>query len=93
MSKTRTICSTVELAKIKGYEDATRQCQESGSTETPNGGWDSWLIDGIGCDATWRMFGEPESSNADEWTDSMKEKLSAYHEGAMEACAEIDAAE
>jgi hypothetical protein len=83
--------STPVLAKLKGHEDATRQCQESGSTETPDGGWDSWLIDGIGCDATWAMFGEGLSANSDEWTDTMKEKLSAYHEGAMDACADIDA--
>ena len=84
--------NTVGLARLKGYEDATRECQESGSTETPDGGWDSWLIEGIGSDATWRLFGEGESSDADEWTDSMKEKLSAYHAGALEASAEIDAA-
>jgi len=88
---TRKAYSTVGLARMKGHEDASRQVYESGSTATPDGGWDSWLIDGIGCDATWRLFGEGESSNADEWTDTMKEKLRAYHEGAMDACADIDA--
>lgn len=82
--------STVSLAKLKGHEDATRQCQESESTDTPSGGWDSWLIDGIGCDATWALFGEESESAKDEWTETMKAKLAAYHEGAMEACAEID---
>jgi hypothetical protein len=88
---TRTTYNTVGLAKLKGHEDATRQCNESGSTDTPDGGWDSWLIDGIGCAATWALFGESDSSNSDEWTDSMKEKLAAYHAGALQACGEIDA--
>tara|TARA_R110000868_G_scaffold387036_1_gene655522 strand:+ start:377 stop:661 length:285 start_codon:yes stop_codon:yes gene_type:complete len=89
----RTTYGTVGLAKLKGHEDATRQCQESGSTETPSFGWDSWLIEGIGADATWAMFGEGLAANSDEWTESMKEKLAAYHAGALEAAAEIDAAE
>ena len=74
-----------------GREHAEEAIRDSGCTETPDGGWDSWLIDGIGCDATWRLFGEGESSNADEWTDSMKEKLQWYHEGAVEVAERIEA--
>lgn len=72
-----------------GYKHATEAVEDSGSTQTPDGGWDSWLVDGIGCAATWRLFGEPES-DADEWSDAMKEKLAAYHRGAIRACEEID---
>ena len=85
---TRTTYGSIELARLKGHEDATRQCRESGSCDTPDGGWDSWLINGIGIRQTWRNFGEPES---EDWTDSMKDKLAAYHAGALEAAAEIEA--
>lgn len=84
------VYTTIEEVEQAGYNDAMRECADSGSTQTPDGGWDSWLIDGIGCAATWRLFGEPEA-DADEWTDSMKEKLAAYHRGARRACEEIDA--
>ena len=85
---TRTTYGSIELARLKGHEDATQQCRESGSCDTPDGGWDSWLINGIGIRQTWQNFGEPES---EDWTDSMKDKLAAYHAGALEAAAEIEA--
>lgn len=74
-----------------GHKQAAGAVEESGSTEPPDGGWDSWLIDGIGTNATWILFGEPEGAcDADEWTDTMAEKLTAYHAGAVKACEEID---
>jgi hypothetical protein len=40
-----------------------------------------------------RAFGESVEANQDGWSDTMKEKLRWYHEGAVEAAEEIDAQE
>ena len=84
------MAKTIEEIKAMGYSDAQTACQESGSTETPDGGWDSWLINGIGSDATCELFGENPDENQDGWSGSMSAKLQAYHAGAIEAAKEIE---
>lgn len=66
-----------------GFSDAWRQCEESGEYDTPDGGWDSWLINGLGHYATCRYLGEPPEDSEDDWSEAMAEKLAAYHKGAM----------
>lgn len=69
-----------------GYKHALQQIAETESTDTPDGGWDSWLINGIGSQEVCRLFGEP---CIDGWTDTMIEKLTAYHQGATKASEDI----
>jgi hypothetical protein len=76
---------TIEDVRAIGTKDAIEACNESGSTETPDGGWDSWLINGIGIDATCELFGENPAENHDGWSDSMSEKLIAYSRAAIAA--------
>ena len=59
---------------------------------TPDGGWDSWLINGIG-DGVYELFGEPIEESVDGWSDAMKSKLHVYHKAAeatMEGIASDD---
>lgn len=79
------------LREIKaiGYSDAQEQCFESRDYSAPDGGWDSWLINGIGLNATCELFGCDPARNQDGWTKSMEKALSAYHRG---ACAGAKAA-
>lgn len=86
-----TVLHTIEEIRSLGYSDAMTAIRESGSTDTPDGDWDSWLINGIGSDATCRLFGEDPEDSADGWSDAMVAKLTAYCEGCREACAEVDA--
>jgi hypothetical protein len=81
--------SNDEIAEM-GAADAGKAYIESGSTETPDGGWDSWLINGIGVAETLKRFGEPESENAEGWSPVMALKLQTYHKAACEAMAELD---
>ena len=68
-----------------GYNDALTACNESGSGEAPDGGWDSWLINGVGVTATCELFGvrKPEGPSWDKacrW----------YSQGARTAAAKWD---
>lgn len=90
---TNTEATELALVKQMGWDDAIQACQESGSTKTPDGGWDSWLINGIGSDATCQLLGECPEANEGGWTEAMEAKLIAYHQGAEAAAAELEAAE
>lgn len=85
------VLNTIEEIREQGYSDAMEAIRDSGSTETPDGGWDSWLINGVGCDETKRIFGEPEEE--EEWSEAMQQKLCAYVEGCRKACKEVDSEE
>jgi len=65
--------------------DIAIQIDESGDVSTPDGGWDSWLINGIGSDDVCKMFGEPVEENQDGWSEAMKAKLIAYNEAGLAA--------
>lgn len=84
--------ATIEQVRKMGRKDALDAFAESADTATPDGGWDAWLINGIGADAVCRLFGEPVETEAG-WSEAMQAKLCAYHEGAREAMREIDAAD
>ena len=83
---------TVTLSQIakQAAEDVIQAYNESGSAETPDGGWDAWLINGIGIDATCRMFGENPDDNQDGWSDSMSQKLTAYNKAAVKAMRRLE---
>ena len=85
--------ATREEITALGRMDAIEAIQDSGCTNAPDGGWDSWIIDGLGTDRTIQLFGESVEDNQDGWSDSMAEKLRWYHEGAVAAAEEIDAQE
>ena len=74
-----------------GYTDARTQCEESQDTGTPDGGWDSWIVNGVGLREACRILGEPERENQDGWSESMTRKLCEYHAGAMAAAEELQA--
>lgn len=86
----KTVLSTIEEIREQGYNDAMEAIRESGSTETPDGDWDSWLINGIGSDATCRLFGEDPEESSDGWSESMVAKLKAYCEGCRKACEDVE---
>jgi len=79
---------TIEQIREMGRTDARAQCWDSGDSGTPDGGWDSWLINGVGILGAVRLFGEDAEANQDGWCESMKAKLEAYHAGALEGAAE-----
>ena len=79
---------TIEQIREMGRTDAFTECWDSGDSGTPDGGWDSWLINGVGVRGVVRLFGEDPDANEDGWCDSMKAKLEAYHAGALEGAAE-----
>ena len=85
------VLNTIEEIREQGYNDAMEAIRESGSTQTPDGGWDSWLINGVGCDSVKRHFGEPVEE--EEWSEAMQEKFAAYCEGCEKACQEVDSEE
>jgi hypothetical protein len=88
MSKTYT---TREEIHALGREHAIEAIRDSGCTDAPDGGWDSWIIEGWGVEGTIRAFGELQEENENGWSPAMKDKLRWYHEGAVEAAEEIDA--
>ncbi len=79
---------TIEQIREMGRTDARAQCWDSGDSGTPDGGWDSWLVNGVGVGGVVRLFGENAEANQDGWCESMKAKLEAYHAGALEGAAE-----
>jgi len=79
---------TIEQIREMGRTDARAQCWDSGDSGTPDGGWDSWLVNGVGVGGVVRLFGEDAEANRDGWSESMKAKLEAYHAGALEGAAE-----
>ena len=81
---------TIEQVKEMARADAIEAYSESGCELTPDGGWDSWLVDGLGVSATLARFGEPESENAEGWSPEMTEKLIAYNAAAIEAIEAIE---
>ena len=83
--------TTREEITALGREHAIEAIRDSGCTNAPDGGWDSWIIEGWGTDKTIETFGESIEENEDGWSPAMKEKLQWYHEGATAAAEEIDA--
>jgi len=81
---------TIEQIKDMAHNDATTACRESGDTQAPDGGWDSWLINGIGFTAVCELFGENPDESASGWSDAMAAKLRAYHAAACEAAEQIE---
>lgn len=82
---------TIEKAKRMGYEDAMQAISESGCCDSPDGGWDSWLVNGIGFDETCKLFQTNPEDSDPEWSEEMERLLTAYNEGgeqAQEDCAE-----
>lgn len=79
---------TLEEVRRQGREDAIMACRDSGNADTPDGGWDSWLVEGVGLRELCRLFGEREEEQRDGWSCSMHKKLTAYHRGALEGAAE-----
>lgn len=65
-----------------GYRDALSACRESGEFSTPDGGWTSWLINGVGIKGTYEALGEPYAEEFD-WSKAMRAKLAAYNEGGV----------
>ena len=47
------------LAQIRklGVRDARTACRESGEFGAPDDGWDGWLVNSIGFEATCKLFG------------------------------------
>lgn len=84
---TRTIEEVQKMAAI----DIAMQISESDDVSTPNGGWDSWLLEGLGSDEVCRLFGEPVEENTDGWSVAMAAKLVAYNEAGLAAAREIAA--
>ena len=72
---------TLEQVADLGAKHAAEAYNESQSTQTPDGGWDSWLINGIG-DGVYALFGEPIEESVGGWSDAMASKLHVYHEAA-----------
>lgn len=82
---------TLDEAKELGRQDATNAIDESDEVESPDGGWDNWLIQGVGLRGACKLLGEPESEQEGGWSDAMKAKLVAYVQGANEAAQKIEA--
>lgn len=76
---------TIEQVREMAASDAIEAYGESESTQTPDGGWDAWLINGIGGDAACRLFGESPEENQSGWSSAMAEKLEAYNAAATDA--------
>jgi hypothetical protein len=72
-----------------GREHAIEAIRESGCTDAPDGGWDSWIIAGWGVEGTIWAFGESVEDNENGWSESMAQKLRWYHEGAVDAAEEL----
>lgn len=85
--------TTREEITALGRDHAIEAIRDSGCTNAPDGGWDSWLINGWGTAETIARFAESEEDNQDGWSDSMAEKLRWYNEGATEAADKIESAE
>lgn len=86
----KTYTTREEITQL-GRDHAEEAICDSGSTDAPDGGWDSWILAGWGVDATILAFGELLEENQNGWADSMEEKLRWYHEGAVEAAERIEA--
>ena len=86
-----TTYTTREEITELGRQHAGEAIRDSGCTDAPDGGWDSWIIEGWGTDRTVQAFGELIEENQNGWSPSMQEKLRWYHEGAVEAAEEIEA--
>jgi hypothetical protein len=83
-----TAIMTVEQVYDIGYSDGYNAATESGDSGTPDGGWDSWLINSIGGPATCRLFGEDPSESEGGWSQEMMLKLEAYNFGAEQGAAD-----
>jgi hypothetical protein len=79
-----------EITKL-GFEHAKEAIRDSGCADAPDGGWDSWILEGWGSDATVLAFGEPLKDNQDGWSNRMNRKLMWYHLGAIEAAERFEA--
>lgn len=80
---------TIDDIRQMAVTDATEAYNESQDTSTPDGGWDSYLINGIGCRGVCLLFGEDPAANEDGWSESMQSKLIAYNAAAVEAMESI----
>lgn len=79
-----------------GYEDGSYAASESGGDDTPDGGWDSWAINGIGTRDFAKQLGLAEDMDAmaaaddDDETPDYREHPAwqaaccEYHRGACE---------
>jgi hypothetical protein len=76
-----------------GYQNADECCQESGSNCIPSGGWDAWMIEGVGGDDACRTLGEDPDESADGWSETMQLLLQAYAAGGAACCEARDAEE
>jgi hypothetical protein len=86
----KTYATREEITEL-GREHAIEAIRDSGSTDAPDGGWDSWILAGWGTDDTIRAFGESIDANQNGWSPAMAEKLRWYHEGAVAAAEAIEA--
>jgi hypothetical protein len=76
-----------------GYENADDCCQDSGSNCIPSGGWDAWMIEGVGGDDACRILGEDPDESADGWSETMQLLLQAYAAGGAACCEAREAEE
>lgn len=85
----------IDGAYAGGCEDAEEQCNDSGVSDTPDGGWDSWLLCGVTAHDVAERFGLASRDDLREMDDdarrdlfdgpAWKAVLVAYHAGATES--------
>ena len=85
----KTYTTREEIMQL-GSDHAEEAINDSECTDSPDGGWDSWIVEGWGSNVTALAFGESLEDNQDSWSDGMKQKLRWYHLGAMDAAERID---
>jgi hypothetical protein len=83
----------IEAAREIGATHAEEACRESLSTETPDGGWDSWLINAGTSEAASCLGLESLYDDNGDLSEIASELLCAYHAGAVEAAEELDLSE
>lgn len=82
---TKAVDEIRELAR----ENVRRLCSNWGDSSEPDGGWDGWLLSGIGVEGICQMFGEdPQQSPDGDWSIAMAAKLQAYRNGALAGAAD-----
>lgn len=78
---------TVREVRQRGFEDGRTAAAESGDSSAPDGGWDTWLLNGIGILAACDVLGIRPPRRGEGWSDEAKRRMSAYDVGAKKGAA------
>jgi hypothetical protein len=80
--------ATIEQARLIGHKDALFECWEYGDATTPEGGWHALLIRRVGVYGVCAILGGDPAVERHGWSEEMRAKFDAYHEGALRGAAE-----